>query len=124
MGLGLTLSAEPHVGSLLRPSEEKWRRPTSNLGKMKSFSLQVSHKTLSKLERKISKKYYSIVNNIKMCLPSASSRSGPLGGIVLLRETIRRSTDYSSHRLLDPLPSGASHTGTKGGVSSFSESPK
>ena len=28
---------------------------------MKSFSLQVSHKTLSKLERKYPKKYYSIM---------------------------------------------------------------
>ncbi|KAG5610540.1 hypothetical protein H5410_021821 [Solanum commersonii] len=41
--------------------EEEWRSPTSNLGKVKSFSLQVSHKTLSKLERKYPKKYYSIM---------------------------------------------------------------
>ncbi|KAG5605790.1 hypothetical protein H5410_027282 [Solanum commersonii] len=31
-----------------------------------------------------------------------------LGGIVLLRGTIRRSTDCSFHRLFDPLPSGLS----------------
>uniref|UniRef100_M1DPQ5 Integrase n=1 Tax=Solanum tuberosum TaxID=4113 RepID=M1DPQ5_SOLTU len=40
------------------------------------------------------------------CLPSAPSRSGPLGGIVLLRGTIRRSVDCSFHRLFYPSPSG------------------
>uniref|UniRef100_M1DVY4 Uncharacterized protein n=1 Tax=Solanum tuberosum TaxID=4113 RepID=M1DVY4_SOLTU len=32
--------------------------------------------------------------------------SGPLGGIVLLRGTIRRSADCSFHRFFDPLSSG------------------
>uniref|UniRef100_M1DCE0 Uncharacterized protein n=1 Tax=Solanum tuberosum TaxID=4113 RepID=M1DCE0_SOLTU len=41
-----------------------------------------------------------------LCLPSAFSRFGPLGGIVLLRGTIQRSTDCSFHRLFDPLPLG------------------
>uniref|UniRef100_M1DPJ1 Uncharacterized protein n=1 Tax=Solanum tuberosum TaxID=4113 RepID=M1DPJ1_SOLTU len=40
------------------------------------------------------------------CLPSTPSRSGPLGGIVLLRGTIRRSADCSFHRLFDPSLSG------------------
>jgi len=39
-------------------------------------------------------------------LPSSSWRSGPLGGIVLLRETIGWSTDCSFHCLFDLLPSG------------------
>ncbi|KAG5590062.1 hypothetical protein H5410_040576, partial [Solanum commersonii] len=37
---------------------------------------------------------------------SASSHSGPLGGIVLLRRTIRQSADCSFQFLFDPLPSG------------------
>uniref|UniRef100_M1DD12 Zinc knuckle family protein n=1 Tax=Solanum tuberosum TaxID=4113 RepID=M1DD12_SOLTU len=36
----------------------------------------------------------------------ASSRSGPLGGIVLLCKTIRRRANCSFHRLFYPLPSG------------------
>ncbi|KAG5572108.1 hypothetical protein H5410_061874 [Solanum commersonii] len=40
------------------------------------------------------------------CFPSASSCSGPLGGIVLLCGTIWQSADCSFHRLFDPLPSG------------------
>ncbi|KAG5619786.1 hypothetical protein H5410_005004 [Solanum commersonii] len=47
-------------------------------------------KTLSKLERKYPKK---------------SSRSGPLGGIVLLHGIIQRSADCSFHSLFDPFPS-------------------
>ncbi|KAG5614637.1 hypothetical protein H5410_014461 [Solanum commersonii] len=39
-------------------------------------------------------------------LPSVPSCSGPLGGIVLLCETIWRSTDCSFHRLFYPSPSG------------------
>ncbi|KAG5595817.1 hypothetical protein H5410_037049 [Solanum commersonii] len=68
--------------------EEEWRSPTSNLGKMKSFSLQVSHKTLSKLERKYIKTHQKLVQ------VDSSTR------------TIRRSTYCSFHRLFDPLPSG------------------
>ncbi|KAG5595519.1 hypothetical protein H5410_036751 [Solanum commersonii] len=72
-------------------------------------------KTLSKLERKISKKYYSILEiKIKTSENSAggsfdevtSSHSGKLGGIVLHRGTIWRSADCSFYRLFDPLPSG------------------
>uniref|UniRef100_M1DZ23 Uncharacterized protein n=2 Tax=Solanum TaxID=4107 RepID=M1DZ23_SOLTU len=37
---------------------------------------------------------------------TASSHSGPLGGIVLLRGIIRQSADCSFHRLFYPLPSG------------------
>ncbi|KAG5576929.1 hypothetical protein H5410_057063 [Solanum commersonii] len=37
---------------------------------------------------------------------SAPSCSGPLGGTVLLRETIRQSADCSFHRLFDPSPLG------------------
>ncbi|KAG5585242.1 hypothetical protein H5410_045676 [Solanum commersonii] len=77
--------------------EEEWRRPTSNLGKIKSFSFQVSHKTLSKVERKILKTHI---------VWRASSRSRPLDGIVLLHGTIRRRVDFSFHRLFDLLPSG------------------
>ncbi|KAG5619624.1 hypothetical protein H5410_004842 [Solanum commersonii] len=40
------------------------------------------------------------------CFPLASSRPGPLGGIVLLHGTIQRSAKCSFHRLFDPLPSG------------------
>ncbi|KAG5568858.1 hypothetical protein H5410_064127, partial [Solanum commersonii] len=39
-------------------------------------------------------------------LPSTPSRFGPLGGIVLLRRTIRWSADYSFHSLFDPSPTG------------------
>ncbi|KAG5576950.1 hypothetical protein H5410_057084 [Solanum commersonii] len=39
------------------------------------------------------------------CLPSTSSHSGPLGGIVLLRGSIQQSTDYSFHHLFYPFPS-------------------
>ena len=39
-------------------------------------------------------------------LPSACLCSGPLGGIALLGETVRRSADCSFHRLFDPSPSG------------------
>ncbi|KAG5615277.1 hypothetical protein H5410_015101 [Solanum commersonii] len=85
---------------------------------MKSFSLQVSHKTLSKLERKYLKRTILFLNHQKLvqvdsstnavsCLPLASSHSGPLGGIVLFHGTIR-----------------ASHTGTKSGVCPFGELPK
>ncbi|KAG5595079.1 hypothetical protein H5410_036311 [Solanum commersonii] len=77
-----------------------------HLGEDESSSLQVSHKTRSKLERKILKTYYSIMKIIIMCLPTTSSLSGPLGGIVLLHGTIRRSVDCSFHSLFYPLPSG------------------
>uniref|UniRef100_M1D912 Uncharacterized protein n=1 Tax=Solanum tuberosum TaxID=4113 RepID=M1D912_SOLTU len=40
------------------------------------------------------------------CLPSAPSRSGPLGDIVLFHETIRCSADCTFHRLFYPSPSG------------------
>uniref|UniRef100_M1DPP8 Uncharacterized protein n=1 Tax=Solanum tuberosum TaxID=4113 RepID=M1DPP8_SOLTU len=43
---------------------------------------------------------------VVLCLPSDPSRSGPLGGIVLLRGTIRRSADCSFHLLFYPSPSG------------------
>ncbi|KAG5629730.1 hypothetical protein H5410_001447 [Solanum commersonii] len=77
MGLGLTLlglnlmsthslghqsSGLDFVTSL---SGKEWRRPTSNLGKMKSFFLQVSQKPSPNLREKYPKKYYSTLE-IKM----------------------------------------------------------
>ncbi|KAG5610030.1 hypothetical protein H5410_021311 [Solanum commersonii] len=44
--------------------------------------------------------------NAISCFPSAPSWFGPLGGIVLLRKTIWRSTDCSFHRLFYSSPSG------------------
>ncbi|KAG5612217.1 hypothetical protein H5410_023498 [Solanum commersonii] len=43
---------------------------------------------------------------VVLCLPSASSRSGPLGGIILFRRTIWGSTNYFFHCLFYPSPSG------------------
>ncbi|KAG5572004.1 hypothetical protein H5410_061770 [Solanum commersonii] len=71
-GFATSLLGKPkHMGGF----EEEWRRPTSNLGKMKSFSLQISNKTLSKLERKISKKkwHWRIFRRSKSMLPNDSA---------------------------------------------------
>ncbi|KAG5571376.1 hypothetical protein H5410_061142 [Solanum commersonii] len=76
LGFAISLSGKPKIHGWFY----EWRILTSNLGKMKSFSLQVSHKTLFKLERKYLKKI------------SAGNSS--------------TSTDFSFHHRFDPLPSG------------------
>ncbi|KAG5571182.1 hypothetical protein H5410_060948 [Solanum commersonii] len=91
---------------------------------------------LSKLERKISKKYYSIMNNIIMFGEVSRGRRMTQRLTLLLSHrrlvlafsiftfwTIGR-VDCYFHRLLDPIPSCFSHTGTKGEVYPFGESPK
>ncbi|KAG5606203.1 hypothetical protein H5410_027695 [Solanum commersonii] len=100
------------LGHQSSAKEEEWRRPTSNLGKIKSFFLQVSQKTLSKLERKIFQKTSesSVGGSLGefitvLYYPSASSCSMSLGDLVLLCGIIRRNTDCSFHRLFDPAPS-------------------
>ncbi|KAG5610693.1 hypothetical protein H5410_021974 [Solanum commersonii] len=57
----MVLVSRPLSRASRKHMDEEWSKPTSNLGKVKSFSLQVSHKTFSKLERKYPKKYYSIM---------------------------------------------------------------
>ncbi|KAG5585931.1 hypothetical protein H5410_046365 [Solanum commersonii] len=68
--------------------------------------------------------YYSILKIIIMVWNLTFERFGPLGSIVLIRGTIRQSADCSFYRLFRSSSFRASHTGTKGGVCPFGETPK
>ncbi|KAG5580630.1 hypothetical protein H5410_051257 [Solanum commersonii] len=113
-GLGFTtsLSSKPKTHGWFS-KEKEWRRPTSNLGKMKSFSLQVFHKTLSKLERKYLKMLaYNIFTFWTIGRYSTASQNYSTKRRLLLSSLFLSSSFRTSH------------TRTKGGVCPFGELPK